>query len=214
MNKTRKVRSQEPKEPSSTTQTQAALQTKQTTNKSLLSSIGVIASTIASISQSKNNTTKNRITQAASSNKKNKVVEVHPRKVMSSSNKRNYVSLCNANFKHAVKDGNSQFVCSTCNGCLFSANHDKCVVNYINDVNKRVKSKFGKSKKIELKPIAKYLLMLDIGGYFNTPKSGWQRNMEYLRALLHRSIAQDMRTTTKRVVLKRYIGLTKCVFIT
>ncbi|GJT16139.1 hypothetical protein Tco_0874845 [Tanacetum coccineum] len=34
----------------------------------------------------------------------------------------------------------------------------------------------------------------------NTPKSGSQRNVEYPRALLHRSIAQDMRTTTKRVV--------------
>ncbi|GKB83133.1 hypothetical protein Tco_0950028 [Tanacetum coccineum] len=34
----------------------------------------------------------------------------------------------------------------------------------------------------------------------NTPKSGLQRNVEYPRALLHSSIAQDMRTTTKRVV--------------
>ncbi|GJX59117.1 hypothetical protein Tco_0290507 [Tanacetum coccineum] len=48
----------------------------------------------------------------------------------------------------------------------------------------------------------------------NTPKSGLQRNVEYPRALLHRSIAQDMRTTTKRVILKRYIGLTKYLFIT
>ncbi|GJZ02595.1 putative reverse transcriptase domain-containing protein, partial [Tanacetum coccineum] len=37
----------------------------------------------------------------------------------------------------------------------------------------------------------------------NTPKFGWQQNIEYLRALLHRSIAQDMRTTTKCVVLKK-----------
>ncbi|GKE08396.1 hypothetical protein Tco_1411947 [Tanacetum coccineum] len=36
--------------------------------------------------------------------------------------------------------------------------------------------------------------------YCNTPKSGLQRNVEYPRALLHSSIAQDMRTTTKRVV--------------
>nr|GEV44872.1 hypothetical protein [Tanacetum cinerariifolium] len=34
----------------------------------------------------------------------------------------------------------------------------------------------------------------------NTLKSGWQRNVEYPRALLHRSIAQDMRTTTNRVI--------------
>ncbi|GJR61965.1 hypothetical protein Tco_1504127 [Tanacetum coccineum] len=155
MNKTRKVRSQEPKESTSTTQKQAASQPKQTTNKPLLSSTGVITSTSASESQSKNNIRKNRITPAASSNKKNKTVEAHPRKVMSSSNKKNHVSLCNANFKHDVKDANYKFVCSTCNGCLFSANHDKCVVTYINDVNKRVKSKLGKIKKMEWKSTRK-----------------------------------------------------------
>ncbi|GJS40382.1 hypothetical protein Tco_0565425 [Tanacetum coccineum] len=48
----------------------------------LLSSTGVIASTSASGSQSKNNTRKNRIMPTASSNKKNKTVEVHPRKVV------------------------------------------------------------------------------------------------------------------------------------
>ncbi|GJU74381.1 hypothetical protein Tco_1265786 [Tanacetum coccineum] len=37
----------------------------------------------------------------------------------------------------------------------------------------------------------------------NTPKSGLQQNVEYPRALLHRSIAQDMRTTTKRVIFKK-----------
>ncbi|GJY51386.1 hypothetical protein Tco_0442233 [Tanacetum coccineum] len=132
MNKTRMIRSQEPKESSR-----------------------VIPSTSASGSQSKNNTRKNRITTAASSNKKNKTVEVNPRKVMSSSNKRNHVSMCNANVKHAVKDANSKFVCSACNGCLFYANHDKCVFTYINDVNKRVKFKSGKSKKMEWKPTGK-----------------------------------------------------------
>ncbi|GKC85919.1 putative reverse transcriptase domain-containing protein, partial [Tanacetum coccineum] len=35
--------------------------------------------------------------------------------------------------------------------------------------------------------------------HYNTPKSGWQWNNKYPRALLHRSIAQDMRTTTKRM---------------
>ncbi|GJV68064.1 hypothetical protein Tco_1483573, partial [Tanacetum coccineum] len=34
----------------------------------------------------------------------------------------------------------------------------------------------------------------------NTSKSGSQQNVEYPRALLHSSIAQDLRTTTKRVV--------------
>ncbi|GJR85989.1 integrase, catalytic region, zinc finger, CCHC-type containing protein [Tanacetum coccineum] len=79
---------------------------------------------------------------------------------MSSSNKRNHVSLCNANFKNAVKDANSKFVCSTCNGCLFSTNPDKCVVTYINNVNKRVKSKSGKSKKMEWKPTDKVVQII------------------------------------------------------
>ncbi|GJT53483.1 retrovirus-related pol polyprotein from transposon TNT 1-94 [Tanacetum coccineum] len=80
MNKTIKVRSQEPKESTSTTQKQAAPQPKQTTNKPFLSSTGVIPSTSSSRSHSKNNTRINRITPAASSNKKNKTVEAHLRK--------------------------------------------------------------------------------------------------------------------------------------
>ncbi|GJV02682.1 retrovirus-related pol polyprotein from transposon TNT 1-94 [Tanacetum coccineum] len=115
----------------------------------------LISSTSASGSQSKSNTRKNRIPPTTSSNKKNKTVEVHPRKVMSSSNKKNHVSMCNENSKHAIKDVNSKFVCSTCNGCLFSANHDKCVVAYKNDVNERAKSKSGMSKKMEWKPTGK-----------------------------------------------------------
>ncbi|GJU68189.1 hypothetical protein Tco_1254448 [Tanacetum coccineum] len=82
MNKTRKVRSQEPKESSSTTQKKVALQTKWTTDKPLLSSTRVIPSTSTSGSQSKNNTRKNRITPAASSINKNKTAEALPRKVL------------------------------------------------------------------------------------------------------------------------------------
>nr|GEW31201.1 hypothetical protein [Tanacetum cinerariifolium] len=48
----------------------------------------------------------------------------------------------------------------------------------------------------------------------NTPKSCWQRNIEYPRALLHRSIGQVMRTTTKHVVLKDTLDLTKYLFVT
>ncbi|GJV70702.1 hypothetical protein Tco_1490697 [Tanacetum coccineum] len=88
----------------------------------------LITSTSASDPQSKNNTRKNRITSAASSNKKNKTVEFRPRKVMSNSNKRNHVSMYNANFKNAVKDANSKLC---------------------------VKSKSGKSQKMEWKPTGK-----------------------------------------------------------
>nr|GEY40220.1 hypothetical protein [Tanacetum cinerariifolium] len=39
---------------------------------------------------------------------------------------------------------NSDLECATCNGCLFSDNHDSCILEFINSVNARVKSKFAK----------------------------------------------------------------------
>nr|GEY16329.1 hypothetical protein [Tanacetum cinerariifolium] len=39
---------------------------------------------------------------------------------------------------------NSDLQCATCNGCLFSDNHDSCVHEFINSVNARVKSKSAK----------------------------------------------------------------------
>ncbi|GJU03442.1 hypothetical protein Tco_1113780 [Tanacetum coccineum] len=58
--------------------------------------------------------------------------------------------------KQQLKEhANSKFVCSTCNDCLFSTNHDKCVVAYLNDVNSCVKSKSGKSIKKEWKSTGK-----------------------------------------------------------
>nr|GEV22921.1 hypothetical protein [Tanacetum cinerariifolium] len=39
---------------------------------------------------------------------------------------------------------NSNLKCATCNGCLFSDNHDSFVLAYINSVNARVKSKSAK----------------------------------------------------------------------
>ncbi|GJV56820.1 hypothetical protein Tco_1457825 [Tanacetum coccineum] len=42
---------------------------------------------------------------------------------------------------------NSKNVCLTCNECLFSANHDACIVNYLKDVQKRKKAKSVKQKE-------------------------------------------------------------------
>nr|GEY54168.1 hypothetical protein [Tanacetum cinerariifolium] len=39
---------------------------------------------------------------------------------------------------------NYDLKCATCNGCLFSNNHDSCVLEFINSVNARVKSKSAK----------------------------------------------------------------------
>ncbi|GKA32371.1 hypothetical protein Tco_0718738 [Tanacetum coccineum] len=52
---------------------------------------------------------------------------------------------------------NSKLLCVKCNGCMVSDNHDLCVLNFINDLNARVKSKsFMKwSKKKVWKPTGK-----------------------------------------------------------
>nr|GFB16781.1 hypothetical protein [Tanacetum cinerariifolium] len=41
----------------------------------------------------------------------------------------------------SVSNVNSNLKCATCNGCLFSDNHEACVVEYINSVNASRKSK-------------------------------------------------------------------------
>ncbi|GJX88811.1 retrovirus-related pol polyprotein from transposon TNT 1-94 [Tanacetum coccineum] len=123
----------------------------QNTNKPLLPSTRVNSFTNASGSKPRSNTRNNWISRPSSSNQKNKKVEVHPKNVKSSLNKTNRVSICNANVKHA----NSEFVCSTCNECLFSASHDMCVVDYFNDVNARARAKSKSIKNKEWKPTGK-----------------------------------------------------------
>nr|GEZ45813.1 integrase, catalytic region, zinc finger, CCHC-type, peptidase aspartic, catalytic [Tanacetum cinerariifolium] len=44
-----------------------------------------------------------------------------------------------------VSNVNSDLKCASCNGCLFSDNHDACVVAYINSVNASIKSKSVKT---------------------------------------------------------------------
>nr|GFA41872.1 integrase, catalytic region, zinc finger, CCHC-type, peptidase aspartic, catalytic [Tanacetum cinerariifolium] len=63
-------------------------------------------------------------------------LEDHPRKVKSSLNKASVVdSRASSSVIKSVSNVNSNLKCASCNGCLFSDNHDKCVVEYINSVN-------------------------------------------------------------------------------
>ncbi|GJR03627.1 retrovirus-related pol polyprotein from transposon TNT 1-94 [Tanacetum coccineum] len=62
------------------------------------------------------------------------------------------------NTKVEVHTANSEHVCSTCNECLFSANHDICVVDYLNDVNARTRAKFKSFKKYDWKPTGKVFI--------------------------------------------------------
>nr|GEU45545.1 copia protein [Tanacetum cinerariifolium] len=121
-------------------------------------------------SQPSGNTKKDKIQQTPSSSKKNKI-EAHPRNVRSSlRNKKCVVKTKNTasvqNFKLNV---NSDLQCVTCNGCFFSDNHDSCILEFINNVNARVKSKFVKKtvKRKVWKPTRKVvqivLWYLDFG---------------------------------------------------
>ncbi|GKA41706.1 hypothetical protein Tco_0734366 [Tanacetum coccineum] len=62
-----------------------------------------------------------------------------------------------ANVKHFKLNANSKLLCVKCNGCMLYDNHDLYVLDFINDVNSRAKSKYVKksSKKKVWKPIGK-----------------------------------------------------------
>nr|GEW16352.1 retrovirus-related Pol polyprotein from transposon TNT 1-94 [Tanacetum cinerariifolium] len=50
-----------------------------------------------------------------------------------------------------MSNANSELVCTTCNKCTFDAIHDLCVLDYLNDVDVRVKHKFAKPKSVKSK---------------------------------------------------------------
>ncbi|GJR10923.1 hypothetical protein Tco_0793575 [Tanacetum coccineum] len=91
--------------------------------------------------QPRSNTKNNRIPSASKSScNKNKEVEVeeHPRNLLLSKNKKHMSSECN-NVKLAIRNDKSEVVCAMCKQCLITANHDVCVLNYVNDMNSRGK---------------------------------------------------------------------------
>ncbi|GJT08964.1 retrovirus-related pol polyprotein from transposon TNT 1-94 [Tanacetum coccineum] len=118
-------------------------------NKPMLSSTGVKPSTSASGSQPSGNTKKDKIRKTPSSTQKNKV-EAHPRKVKSSLKNKDCVvqPKGTAHVQHSKLNANSELKCVKCNGCMLSDNHDLCVLDFINNVNARKKSKsVNKSSK-------------------------------------------------------------------
>ncbi|GJY83789.1 reverse transcriptase domain-containing protein [Tanacetum coccineum] len=147
MNKDKRVRFAKPITSSSNIPKQTdSLKTKDS-NKPLLTSTGVKPTTSASGPKPSGNTKNNRITRTPSSNQKNKV-EDHSRKVKSSLNKMNSVfePVSNALVKHSVRNDKFESICAICNKCLFDANHDMRIIDYVNDVNMRSKSKSKRNK--------------------------------------------------------------------
>ncbi|GJW79206.1 hypothetical protein Tco_0140888 [Tanacetum coccineum] len=116
----------------------------------MLPSIGRVSSINASGSKPRSNTKNDRISQPSSRSKKNKV-EAQPRKSKSSANKNNHVSDCNAN--NVALSKNSDTIFLSCNECLFSTNHDACVVQYLKKMQKIKVAKSAKQKvKSKWKP--------------------------------------------------------------
>ncbi|GJZ13365.1 retrovirus-related pol polyprotein from transposon TNT 1-94 [Tanacetum coccineum] len=146
-NKDMKVRFADPVTSLSNTQKQVDSHKQKDSNQPLLHSIGVISSTGASRSKPTSNTKNNRISQSSSSNKTNKV-EGQSRSVKSRKNKKNHVAKteCNAYVMQSMLNANSKSLCAIYNECLFDANHDKYVLDYVHDVNVLSKSTPAKHK--------------------------------------------------------------------
>nr|GEX28244.1 hypothetical protein [Tanacetum cinerariifolium]GEX66252.1 hypothetical protein [Tanacetum cinerariifolium] len=142
MNKTKRVRFTKPVTSLGNTNIKIPSLSNIVSNKPMLSSIGINLSTSASGSQPSGNTKKDKIQQTPSSTKTNKI-EAHPRTVRSSLIKKNYAvkSKDTASMLHSKLNVNSNLQFVTCNGCLFYDNHDSCVLDFINNVNARLKSK-------------------------------------------------------------------------
>ncbi|GKE39898.1 hypothetical protein Tco_1463303 [Tanacetum coccineum] len=52
----------------------------------------------------------------------------------------------NAHVKHSVRNAKFDSICAIGNKCLFDANHDICLIDYVNDVNVHSKSKSKRNK--------------------------------------------------------------------
>ncbi|GKA37577.1 hypothetical protein Tco_0724142 [Tanacetum coccineum] len=134
------------------TQKHAVKQNTRKTDNTMLPSTGRVSSTNANGLKPRSNTKNDRIQRTSSRSKKNKI-EAHHRKFKSSANKNNHVLDCNANVKNVALSKNSNTICLSCNECLFSANHDACVVKYLKKMQKRKVAKSAKQQvKSEWKP--------------------------------------------------------------
>ncbi|GJW12289.1 retrovirus-related pol polyprotein from transposon TNT 1-94 [Tanacetum coccineum] len=117
---------------SSTTHKHVEPMHTQKSNVPVPPSTGVNSCTDASGSQPRSILKKHRIPPAKSDSLKK--VEDHPRTIRSSLKTTNRVD-SSISSKRTVINSNSHSVCQTCNKCLFSANHDMCVVTYLYSVN-------------------------------------------------------------------------------
>nr|GEW58890.1 integrase, catalytic region, zinc finger, CCHC-type, peptidase aspartic, catalytic [Tanacetum cinerariifolium] len=122
MNKTKKVRFTEPVTSLGNKPIKTSSSSNVVSNKPMLSSTGVTLPTSASGSQP----------------------SAYPRNVRTSlQNKKSVFNTKDiASVQESKLNVNSDLQCVTCNGCLFSDNHDSCILEFINTVNAHVVQNF------------------------------------------------------------------------
>nr|GEW96772.1 putative ribonuclease H-like domain-containing protein [Tanacetum cinerariifolium] len=149
-------------------------------NSSGSSSIGVDITTETRRPQTRSNTKNDKVSFASKSSCiKNKEVELeeHHRNLLRSKNKKHMSSECNK-VKLGIHNDKSKVVYVMCKQCLITANHDICVLNYVNGMNshgkkqkenvsdtenqKKQKIKVKKSKKLGSKERLACLINLDL----------------------------------------------------
>ncbi|GJU56109.1 hypothetical protein Tco_1229823 [Tanacetum coccineum] len=104
-----------------------------------LSSTGVDITAKIRRPQPRSNIKNDRVPSASKSSCiKNKEVEVedHHSNLLLSKNKKHISFECN-NIKLAIRNDISKVVCAMCKQCLFNANHDVYMLNYVNGMNSR-----------------------------------------------------------------------------
>ncbi|GJU87714.1 retrovirus-related pol polyprotein from transposon TNT 1-94, partial [Tanacetum coccineum] len=147
-NKVKKVRFAEPLTSSSNSK-QVESSITSDSNTPVLSSTGLKCSTSKYGSKPTSNKRNDRISHTPSRNMKNKV-EAQPRKV----NKKNRVvePICDDNVKHSKLNANSDLNCATCKKSLFDDVHDKCLLDFVKNVNSCAKSAKKHKKQNIWKP--------------------------------------------------------------
>ncbi|GJU92652.1 retrovirus-related pol polyprotein from transposon TNT 1-94 [Tanacetum coccineum] len=146
LNRKKRVTFVEPGETSTNnSQTHVEQQKMKKTNEPMIPSTGVKDATAASGSKPRSNTKKDRTLPAKSDMKK---VEAHSRNNKSSVKQKNRVD-SSISFKRTVINSNSTSVCKTCNKCLMSFNHDKCVVKSLKFVKKPPVNKVWRVKQVK-----------------------------------------------------------------
>ncbi|GJX16647.1 retrovirus-related pol polyprotein from transposon TNT 1-94 [Tanacetum coccineum] len=118
-------------------------------NTPVLSSTGVKCSTSNCGSKPSGNKKNDMISQKPRRNKKNNV-EAQPRKV----NKKNRVvkPVCDVDVKHSLLNANSDILYASCNKSMFDGVHDKCLLDLVQNKNKRSKSAKKHKKQNVWKP--------------------------------------------------------------